>query len=119
MTYQEAKDILRDAVAPQGAESFEARLSNSPGQLSLMDTSTRGELPEGDSYGDKILQALLVVRREIVGKSTVERELIGMLIFLDVPIRIVAARPELANTRAPQISLILDAISMECLASRD
>jgi hypothetical protein len=119
MTYQEAKQILRDAVASQGPESFEARFLNSPGRLSPIDTSMRGELPKGDSYGDQILRALLVVQRQIVSQSMVERELLGILVFLDLPIRILAAKPELDKTRAPQISLILDAICAGCMASRD
>jgi len=46
MTYQEAKEILRDAVAPRDARDLTARLLASPGRLNLIDTSTAGELPE-------------------------------------------------------------------------
>lgn len=118
MTYHEAKAILRDAIGPQqNVPDFESRLKASPGRLSLMDTSTAGELPEGDSYGDQILRALLVVRRQIAGQRMVESELIGILVFMDLPIRVLAAKDQNSNTRIPQISIILDGICMLSLVS--
>jgi hypothetical protein len=117
MDYQKAKEILRDAVATPGLGDVMTRLSESPGQLSVIDTSTAGKLPEGDSYGDQILRAMLVVRRQMAGRSMVERELVGIFVFLDIPIRTLAAKREYDGTRIPQISLILDAICIECMAS--
>lgn len=119
MTYQEAKQILRDAVAPRDAQvqDFETRLAASPGQLSLIDTSTAGELPKGDSYADEILRALLVVRRQIAGQRMIESELLGILVFLDIPIRLLAAKPQNDQTRIPQISVILDAVCLSSMAS--
>ena len=114
MTYQEAKEILRDAVAPQDATDLETRLLDSPGRMTLIDTSTAGALPEGDSYADQILRALLVLWRHIVGQRMVERELLGILVLLDLPIRVLAAEERHSETRIPQISLILDAV---CLSS--
>ena len=115
MTYQEAKAILHDAIAPRDGRDLTSRLVASPGRLSLMDTSTAGELPEGDSYADQILRALLVVRCHIVSQPMVERELVGILVFLDLPIRVLAAEPQHSDTRIPQISLILDAVCMSSL----
>ena len=114
MTHHEAKEILRDAIAPRDARDLTTRLLDSPGRISTIDTSTVGELPEGESYGDQILRALLVVRRHIVGQSLVERDLLGILLLLDIPIRVLAADPRYSGTRIPQISLILDVI---CLSS--
>jgi hypothetical protein len=114
MTYQEAKEILRDAIAPRDEGDLTSRLLASPGRLSLIDTSTAGELPEGDSYADQILRALLVVRRQIVRQTMIERELVGILVFLDLPVRVLAAESRHSETRIPQISLILDAV---CMAS--
>jgi len=105
MTYEEAKEILRDAVAPRDVRDLTARLLASPGRLSLVDTSTVGELPKGDSYADEILRALLVVRRHIVGQRLIERDLLGILVFLDLPVRVLAAEPRHSDTRIPQISL--------------
>lgn len=121
MTYHEAKEILRDAVAPRDAhvQDFETRLAASPGRLGLIDTSTAGELPQGDSYADQILRALLVVRRQIAGQRMIESELLGTLVFLDIPIRVLAAKPLHEQTRIPQISLILDAVCLTSMASND
>jgi hypothetical protein len=116
MTYQEAKEILRDAIAPRDGRDLTSRLLASPGRLSLIDTSTAGELPEGDSYADQILRALLVVRRHIVRQTMIERELVGVLVFLDLPIRVLAAEPRHSDTRIPQISLVLDAVCMASLS---
>ncbi len=116
MTYPEAKEILRDAlVAPDGRD-FTSRLVASPGRLSVIDASTSGELPPGDAYGDRILRSLLVVWRHIAGQSAVERELMGILLELAAPIGVLGADTRYADTRIPQISLTLDAISMSCLA---
>ncbi|HTV40519.1 MAG TPA: hypothetical protein VMF08_08090 [Candidatus Sulfotelmatobacter sp.] len=115
MTYPEAKEILRDAVAPRGEQDLTARLSASPGRLSLMDTSTAGELPEGDSYADQVLRALLVVRRHIVGQRMVERDLMGILLFLDSPVRVLAAEARHSETSIPQISMVLDSICMSSI----
>ena len=112
MTYQEAKEFLREAAAPRGKGDLMTWLSESPGRLSPIDTSTVGELPEGDSYGDQFLRALLIVRRHIAGQKMVERELLGILVLLDLPIRKLAAEPKHDDTRIPQISLILDGICM-------
>jgi len=114
MTYQDAKDILRDAIAPRDERDLTSRLLASPGRLSLIDTSTAGELPEGDSYGDEILRALLVVRRHIFSQTMIERDLVGIFLLLDLPIRVLAAEPRYSDTRIPQISQILDVV---CLTS--
>jgi hypothetical protein len=115
MTYPEAKKILRDAVAPRDAQDLESRLLASPGRLSLIDSSTVGDLPEGDSYADQILRALLVVRRHIVGQRLIERDLLGIFLLLDLPIRVLAAESQHSETRIPQISLILDFICLSCM----
>jgi len=113
MTYHDAKSVLRDGAWPADGQDFTSRLLASPGKMSAIDTSTAGELPEGDSYADEILRSLLVVRRHIVDQSTVERDLMGMLIELAAPIRVLASESRRhADTRIPQISLILDAICM-------
>src|ERR1700722_16274713 len=118
MIYSEAKAILRDAIGPPQAElDFESRLRASPGRLSPMDSSTAGKLPEEDSYSDPILRALLVVRREIAGQNMVEHDLIGILVLLDLPIRMLATKPEYSDTRIPQISIIMDAICMTNLVA--
>lgn len=116
MTYQEAKEVLSDAVAPRGERDLTARLLASPGRLSLIDTSTAGELPEGDSYADEILRALLVVRRHIVGQRMVEHDLLGIVAFLYLPVRQLAAELRHSDTRIPQIVLILDAICMSSMS---
>jgi hypothetical protein len=115
MTYPEAKEILRNAVAPRDERDLETRLVASPGRLSLLDTSTAGELPEGDSYADQILRALLVVRRHIASQRLVERDLIGILVLLDLPVRVLAAESQHSNTRIPQISIMLDAVCMSSM----
>lgn len=119
MTYQEAKEILHDAIAPRDAQAPEliVRLAASPGRLSAIDTSTAGPLPEGDSYADELLRALLVVRRHIAGQRTVERDLLGVLVFLDFRIRMLAAEQRHSNTRIPQIALTLDAICLSSISS--
>lgn len=114
MTFPDAKRILRDALTGDG--DFTSRLLASPGRLSPVDTSTAGELPIGQSYGDDVLRSLLTVRRHIVGQSVVEREVMGCLIQLAAPIRVLAADSRYAETRIPQLSLILDAISLSCMA---
>ena len=116
MTYSEAKDILRDAVLPQDGLDVASRLEASPGRESLVDMSTVGELPSGDAYADQILRALLVVWRHIVEDSMVDRELLGILVWLGTPIRLFAADSRYAGTRLPQIAIALDAICMSCTA---
>ncbi len=118
MTYQEAIQILRDAIGPRDERDLTARLVASPGRLGAMDTSTSGKLPEGDSYGDEILRSLVIVWRYVAEHRLVERELLGILVFMDIPIRTLAAEPRHANTRIPQISLILDVICLSSLADR-
>jgi hypothetical protein len=117
MTYQEATEILRDAIGPRDELDLTTRLLASPGRLSVIDVSTAGELPEGDAYGDQILRSLMVVWRHIAGHSLVERDLLGILVLLDLPIRVLAADQRHADTRIPQISLILDVICMSCMFS--
>lgn len=114
MTYPDAKRILREALTGDG--DFTSRLVASPGRLSAVDSSTAGELPTGQSYGDEILRSLLMVRRHIVGQSVVDRDLMGCLIQLAAPIRVLAADSRYAETRIPQLSLILDAICLSCVA---
>ncbi len=117
MDYRDAKAILRDALTPPlNVPDFTSRLVASPGRMSALDASTSGNLPEGDTYGDRILQSLLVVWHHVVGQSMVERELAGILIQLAAPIRVLAADSGYSDTRIPQISLILDAISLSCMA---
>ena len=116
MTYQEAKELLRDAVAPRDERDLRTRLLASPGRLSVIDASTAGDLPGGDAYGDQILRSLMVVWRHIAGHSLVDRDLLGILVLLDMPLRVLAADQRHADTRVPQISLILDAISMSCMS---
>ncbi|HEY1790004.1 MAG TPA: hypothetical protein VGJ73_17795 [Verrucomicrobiae bacterium] len=117
MTYLEAKEILRDAVAPRSERDLTARLMASAGRMSAMDTSTAGDLPAGDSYADQILRALLVVRRHIAGQHLVEHDLLGILLFLDLPVRVLASESQHSETRIPQISLILDAICMSSMSA--
>src|SRR5277367_1004133 len=102
MTYQEAIQILRDAVAPRDGRDLVARLVASPGKLSLIDASTCGKLPEGDSYGDDILRSLMIVWRHVAEHRLVERELLGALVLLDIPVRTLAADLRHADTRIPQ-----------------
>ena len=117
MDYRGAKTILRDALTPPAnVPDFTSRLVASPGRMSAIDASTAGNLPEGDTYGDRILQSLLVVWRYVVGQTMVERELAGILIQLAAPIRVLAADSGYSDTRIPQILLILDAISLSCMA---
>jgi hypothetical protein len=118
MTYQEAKAILRDAIAPRHKRDFMTRLVASPGKLSVMEASTAGKLPEGDSYGDEILRSLMMVWRYVAEHNLVERELLGILVLMDIPIRSLAAEPRHTGTRIPQISLILDSISLSSLAEK-
>jgi len=118
MTYQKAIQILRDAIGPRDERDLMTRLAASPGKLSVMDASTSGKLPEGDSYGDDILRSLMIVWRYVAEHRLVERELLGALVLLDIPIRTLAAEPRHADTRIPQISLILDSICMSSLAER-
>ena len=110
MTYHDAKEFLKDASGMYNGLELTPRLLASPGALVQMDTSTAGDLPNGDSFGDQILRALLVVRRHLVGPPMMERELAGILVELAVPIRLLAAEEQNANTRIPQISLALDMI---------
>ena len=118
MTYQEAIQILCDAIATRDERDLMTRLVASPGKLSVMDTSTSGTLPEGDSYGDEILRPLMIVWRYVAEHRLVERELLGVLVLLDIPIRTLAAEPRHAQTRIPQISLILDSICLSSFAER-
>ena len=118
MTYQEAKEILRDAIAPRDERDLMTRLVASPGRLSTIDASTAGELPKGDSFADEFLRALFVVWRHIAGQKLVERDLIGILVLLDLPIRKLAAEPRHSDTRIPQISMILDAICLSSLSPK-
>lgn len=112
MTYREAKEVLRDAVWPHDGRDLESRLLASPGRLSVIDTLTAGELPEGDSYADQILRAVLVIRRHIVSQRLVERDLIGILVFLYLPVRLLGAESRHSDTRIPQIVLMLEGICM-------
>lgn len=118
MTYQEAKAFLRGAIASKDASDWEERLVASPGQLSVIDTSTAGELPEGDSYGDQFLRSLMVIWRHIAGRSQVDSDLIGILVFTAPTIRWLAADPKHDQTRIPQISLILDSICLSSLVPK-
>ncbi len=118
MTYQEAIQILRDAIGPRDERDLMTRLVASPGKLSVMDTSTSGKLPEGDSYGDEILRSLMVVWRYVAAHRLIERELLGILVLMDIPIRTLAAEPRHDHTRIPQISLILDVICLSSLAEK-
>lgn len=117
MTYSEAKEILRDAVGPRDERDVTTRLVASPGTLSTIDASTSGNLPEGDSYADQILRSLMVVWKYVAEHRMVDRELLGILVLMDIPIRTLAAEPRHGKTRIPQISLILDAICMSSLSA--
>lgn len=109
MTYEEAKEILRDGSGLTTGESLENRLKESPGVLSEIDSQVPGgDLPEIKAYADKILVALLVVRNELVGKTTMERDLAGILVELIQPIRKLASNTNFEKTRITQLSMILD-----------
>ncbi len=110
MTYQDAKELLRDASGIQNGRDLRQRLLASPGRLNPFDTSTAGALPKGDSLGDQILRSLLVVRRYLVDQRTMERDLAGILVELVVCVRLLAAQPQNDQTRIPQISIVLDLI---------
>jgi hypothetical protein len=94
MTYQEAKDVLRDAIGPRDELDVTTRLLASPGRLSVIDASTADELPKGDTYGDQVLRSLMVVWRPIAAHSLVERDLLGILVLLETPIRVLAETRE-------------------------
>jgi hypothetical protein len=108
MTYQEAKELLRDVSGLQNGRDLTQRLLASPGQLSEFDSSTAGKLPEGDALGDQILRSLLVVGRHLVGQKVMERDLAAILVELALPVRLLASDQQNAHTRIPQISLALD-----------
>ena len=110
MTYPEAKEVLRDASGIQNGLDITERLTASPGRLTPFDSSTAGELPEGDSLGDEVLRALLVVRRHLVGQTMVERDLMHILMELSTPVRLLAVDEQYRHTRIPQISLLLSII---------
>jgi hypothetical protein len=114
MTYHEAKEILRDASGIQSGRDLRPRLVASAGRLSPFDSSTIGELPEGDTLGDQMLRSLLIVRRHLV---EIERDLALILLQLVVPVRVLAADPRYADTRIPQISLAFDIIILSLHAN--
>ena len=116
MTYPEAKKILRDALGPRDERDLTTRLVASPGTLGVIDVSTAGKLPDGDSYGDQILRALMIVWRYVAEHRLVDRELLGILVLMDIPVRRLAAEPRHGQTRIPQISIILDAICLTSLS---
>jgi len=110
MTYPVAKEILCDASGIQNGRDLMTRLVASPGRLSPFDSSTAGELPDGDALGDQILRALLVVQRHLIGQKMVERDLTHILLELVVPVRVLAADSQYAQTRIPQIAIAFDMI---------
>ena len=110
MTYREAKELLRDASGLQGGGDLTPRLLASPGELREFDSSTTGGLPEGDSLADQILRALLVVRNHLADQRMIERDLAGILVEITLPVRLLASQEWTAQTRIPQISIVLDII---------
>ncbi len=100
--------MLRDASGLQSGKDLAARLLASPGQLREFDSSTAGELPEGDSLGDQILRSLMVIKRHLVGQTMMELDLAAILVEVALPVRLLAADRQNAHTRIPQISLALD-----------
>src|SRR6185369_9194928 len=108
MTYVEAKQVLRDASGMWGGRFFRERLIESPGRLSLIDSSTQGALPERDSFADDVLRALMVVHRHTVWDKTLERDLVSVLVELWIHARLLSLEEQNSGTRIPQIVMVCD-----------
>ena len=108
MTYAEAKQTLREASGMWGGRFFRDRLLESPGRLSPIDSATQGALPEGDSFADDVLRALMVVQRHTVWDRTLERDLVSVLVELWIHARLLALEEQNSGTRIPQIVMVCD-----------